>query len=80
MGLDLKNVEALVTYDREVHPTIEAYLESVFPWRPEFQEMTDDDRQEFKKECLSALKPFLSDEGLASEIEVIFYSGYKASS
>ena len=72
-----RGLEAWITYHRQVFPTIEAFLDSLFSWRLAYREMSEEEKRQFRDECHTALKPFLSDEGLAGEIEVVCYSGYR---
>ena len=74
-----QDVEASMTHRRIVFPSIEGFVEDrVAVFSPiEYSEMTEQDRRELMDECLAALRPFLSDEGLVSEVEVIYYTGYK---
>ena len=72
-----RDVEAGITYHKWVFPTVDALLDDFTSRRLSYREMTEEDKRQFREECQSALKPFVSDEGLAPEIEVICYSGYK---
>lgn len=73
----LRDVEANMTYHRQVYPTVDALLDSLVSWRLAYREMTEEDKRQFRDECHTALRPFASEEGFALEIEVICYSGYK---
>jgi len=77
-SVGFQNVEATITYHRMIYPTVEAFVEYQITGDLEFSEMAEEDKREFRKDCLVALQPLVSDEGLlGGEREVIYYSGCK---
>lgn len=76
-SVGFKNLEASVIHHRSVFPSIEAYVEDrVAVYSPlEYTEMAEADKRAFMEECQAALKPLMTDEGMVSEVEVLFFSG-----
>lgn len=73
-----RGVEVAVTLERQVHPTIEAFMDSKLTGTFEYLEMDDLTREKLRRELRDSLKPMLSPEGLVIEVESLYLSGRKA--
>ncbi len=69
--------EVFLTFERQAHPTLEAYLDYKLQGSVEVAEMGEAAARQLRRELADALRPHLTSEGVTLRMEVVVVTGVK---